>query len=102
MIFLFVFNFLAHVPPAAKTLSVMVAVYSIMTAAKKNDWICTHVNGWKAVAFNLLFTTIGLLIVVPEGSLYSVNTLTLLVVGLLGSSGIHGMVKSIPPSNKGV
>jgi hypothetical protein len=91
-------EFAAHVPPAARTLAIAGSVYGIMFAAKKNDWVCQYINGWLAVGFNFILTVLGLLVVVPAEQLYTLNTFTAIVVGVLSSSGIHGMSKAIPAS----
>lgn len=88
----------SSVPPAARSLAVIVAVYTIMLAAKQNTWVANHVKGWYGVAFNTLLTILGVLVVVPADQLYSINTIVAVAVSVLGSSGIHGMSKSIPPT----
>lgn len=95
---MFVGDFTASFPPAARTLAVSGSVYAIMAAAKKNTWVSQKITGWYAVALNLAFTITGLVIVIPADQLYSTNSMVSIVVGVLGSSGIHGMSKAIPAS----
>lgn len=93
---MFIGTYTDALPPAARTLAVAGSVYGIMFAAKKNNWVCQYINGWLAVTFNFVLTVLGLIVVVPAEQLYTLNTFTAVVVGVLSSSGIHGMSKSIP------
>lgn len=95
---IFVGSFTDSLPPAARTLAVAGSVYGIMRAAKTNDWVCQYINGWIAVGFNLVLTILGLLVAVPTDQLYSANTFVSVAIGVLSSSGIHGMSKAIPAS----
>lgn len=95
---MFIGSFTDSFPPAARTLAVSGAVYGIMRAAKFNAWVSAKINGWLAVAFNFVLTVLGLIVVVPAEQLYTLNTFTAVVVGVLSSSGIHGMSKAIPAS----
>lgn len=79
------------IPPAAKTLIVIGAVFAILQAAKLSPWLATYVvNGWKAVVLNVLLTACGILIAVPASNLYTINTFVLVITSVLGSAGIHG------------
>lgn len=91
-------NFL-HIPTAASLLIAIGAVYTIMLAVKQNDWVKANVNGWWAVALNLILSALSILVLVPVNQLYTLNTLVTLIVTLLSSSGVHGMVKSVPNSS---
>jgi hypothetical protein len=91
-------SFTEHIPPAARTLAIAGSVYGILRAAKTNDWVIQYINGWIAVAFNLMLTILGIVILVPSDQLYTTNTLVTVITGVLTSSGIHGMSKNIPPT----
>src|SRR6267154_204510 len=88
--------FAIALPPAAKTLIVIGSVYAIMFAAKQNASIAKYLTGWAAVVVNVILTALGLLMAIPADQLYTLNTFTSVVIGVLGSSGIHGMVNAIP------
>jgi hypothetical protein len=77
---------------------VLASVYAIMFAAKLNPWVKAHITGWVAVALNVALTTLGLVLAIPAAQLYTLQSFTSVVVGVLGSSGIAGMVKSVPPT----
>lgn len=89
-------NFAVSVPPAARSLAVLAAVYAIITAAKLSPWLAQYITGWGGVVVNTVLTVIGLIVVIPADQLYSWNSLVSVIVSVLGSSGIHGMVKNIP------
>jgi hypothetical protein len=84
---------LASIPPAAKTLAVIVAVYGVLQAVKKIPGI--NPTGWVAVLFNLLLTACGLLVVIPADQLYTTGTLIALLTSAASAAGIHGTVKSL-------
>ena len=82
------------IPPAAKTLAVIGAVYGILQGAKKIPALTQYLTGWVAVAFNVALTSGGLLVAIPPDQLYTTNTLMLLVTTILAAAGVHGTVKS--------
>ena len=98
------------IPPAAKTLVVIVAVFTILQAMKLSPWLNQYVvTGWKAVGLNVLLTIGGLLVTVPAANLYTLNTFVLVITSVLGSAGLHGTQKAfsdptvlatIPPSKE--
>jgi hypothetical protein len=96
MMVMFVGSFTQSVPPAARSLAVLVAVYAIITAAKLSPWLSQYITGWGAVAVNVILTILGLIVAIPADQLYSWNSFVSVVVSVLGSSGIHGMTKNIP------
>lgn len=98
MIFMFIGNFLASIPPAATLLIVLTAVYAIIAAAKASPWLGPHLTGWVTVTVNIVLTVLALVLAVPANQLYSWTTLVSLIVSVLGSSGIHGMTQNIPPT----
>ena len=83
------------IPPAAKVLAVIAAVYPIVQGLKKVPAFTAFLTGWKAVALNVLLTVCGLLIAVPADQLYTTNTAILLLTTILGSAGVHGTVVSM-------
>jgi len=99
---LLVGSFTDSFPPAARTLTVMIAVYAIILAAKQSPWLKQYLTGWISVLVNFLITVLGLFIAVPADQLYSWNTLVAVIVSVLGSSGIHGMAQSIPTSSPSI
>lgn len=87
--------FVVTVPPAAKTLLIIGAVFTILQSAKLSPWFGKYIYGWRALVLNVLLTALGLLATVPAASLYTLNTLVLVITTTLGSAGIHGTKKAI-------
>ena len=85
------------VPPAAKVLAVIGAVYGIIQAAKKIPAFTKYLTGWVAIAVNVLLSAGGLLIAIPADQLYTANTLLALISTALGAAGIHGTVSAMSP-----
>jgi hypothetical protein len=97
------------IPPAAKTLAVIVAVYGLLQAAKKVPALTGYIKGWVAIALNVALSACGLLVTVPADQLYSPTTLLLLLTTGMSAAGIHGTVSAlseptvlatVPPSTK--
>jgi len=87
-------------PPAAKTLAVVVTVFGVLQAIKRNAWANQYlVSGWKAVAFNVIFTAFGTWAVLPANDLYDpaviTNTLLQALLSAMASAGIHGTVQAL-------
>jgi hypothetical protein len=85
------------IPPAAKTLAVVVAVYGVLQGLKKIPALTAFLTGWKAVAFNVVFSVVGQLAVIPAGQLYTTDTLNSIIqtiIMVLSAAGIHGTVRS--------
>jgi hypothetical protein len=87
--------FAVSIPPAAKTLAVIAAVYGLVQGLKQIPALTPYVTGWIAVALNVLFTVCGALVVIPANQLYTTSTLLLLVTTFLSAAGVHGTVKSL-------
>lgn len=85
------------IPPAAKVLVVVGAVYGILQGLKKVPALTQYLTGWLAVAVNVALTVCGLLVAIPADQLYTANTAMLLVTTILGSAGVHGTVKAMSP-----
>jgi hypothetical protein len=85
------------VPPAAKALAVIGAVYGLIQAAKKIPAVTPYLTGWVSVAVNVILTACGLLLTIPPGQLYTTNTALLLLTTILGAAGVHGTVASFTP-----
>lgn len=98
------------IPPAAKVLAIVGAVYGILQGLKKVPAFTAFLTGWKAIAFNVALTILGLLVVLPADQLYTVNTLNAIlttIITALAAAGIHGttvalrskpqMLATIPP-----
>lgn len=87
-----VFLVLFTIPPAAKVLTVAVAVYAILQALKKAPWFTQILKGWTSVAFNVVFTALSIVVITPIDQLYTINTLTQIISAIGTSAGIHGTV----------
>lgn len=97
MIFLAFFIVLT-IPPAVKTLAVIVAVYGVLQGLKKIPVLTQFLTGWKAVAFNVVFSVLGQLAVIPADQLYTQNTLNIIVgvlTTVLSAAGLHGTIRSM-------
>jgi hypothetical protein len=85
-------------PPAAKTLAVVTLIYGLVQGIKKIPVLTPYITGWVAVALNLVLQVCGFFVTIPADQLYTSNTLTLIINGLvlpyLASAGIHGTIKS--------
>jgi putative copper export protein len=85
------------IPPAAKALAVIGAVYGLIQGAKKIPAVTPYLTGWVAVAVNVILTACGLLLTIPPDQLYTTNTALLLLTTILGAAGVHGTVASFTP-----
>lgn len=83
------------IPPAAKVLAVMGAVYAVISALKKVPALTQYMTGTVAIIVNVVVTVLGLLIAVPAQDLYTTNTLVLVLTTALGAAGIHGTQKAM-------
>jgi hypothetical protein len=88
--------FLSALPPAATMLVIVAGVYGVILAAKNSPWLGPLITGWWAVALNVVLTVLALIAALPANQLYTWNGLAIVLVGVLGSSGIHGMVTNVP------
>src|ERR1035441_6016217 len=86
---------LKQLPPAATVIAVTATVYGIIQAAKRAPTLAPYLNGWVAIAVNVVLNAAGLILAVPADQLYTTNTLFVLVSTVLGSAGIHGTVKNL-------
>src|ERR1700761_835505 len=88
-----------NVPPAAKTLAVLVFVYGILQVLKMSTVLAPYITGWKAFALNALLSLGGMLVVIPADQLYSWSTLgttiTEWLTVVLGAAGIHGTTSKL-------
>jgi hypothetical protein len=98
-----------NIPPAAKVLAVIGAVYGILQAAKRIPALTKYLTGWVAIAVNVLLSAGGLLIAIPADQLYTQSTLLALITTVLSAAGIHGTVSAmsqpqvlatVPPSTQ--
>lgn len=80
------------VPPAAKVLAISVAVYGVLQALKRMPWFNNLLKGWWSVAFNVLFSIVGVVAVSPAGDLYSMDTVIRIIQAIGTAAGIHGTV----------
>lgn len=85
----------SSLPPAAKSLVIITIVYAVVQSLKQAPWFSTYVKGWWAVAVNSVFAATGILVLIPENQLYTLNTLLLLINTVLGAAGIHGTVSTL-------
>ncbi len=87
------------IPPAAKTIAVLVFVYGIVQILKQAPVLKPYIKGWIAIALNALFSLLGLLVVIPPDQLYSwstiASTITTWLGIVLGAAGVHGTVSSM-------
>lgn len=97
MFFLALILLAITIPPAAKVLAVMGAVYGFIALLKKSPAVTPYLTGMVAVILNVVVTVLGLLIALPANQLYTMNTLLLIITTVLGSAGIHGTVKAFSP-----
>jgi len=99
MIFALLLLFFAvTIPPAAKVLAVVGAVYVILQGLKKVPGLSNILSGWVAVAVNIIFSACGLLVTIPADQLYTANTLITLITVSLSAAGIHGTVSTMSKS----
>ena len=84
-------------PPAAKVLAVVVAVYPLIQLLKRIPMLTPYLTGWVAIALNGALSACGILIAVPADQLYTANTLLALITAILGAAGIHGTVSAMSP-----
>lgn len=96
--------FVTTLLPAAKTLIVIGAVFTVLQSAKLSPWLGKYIYGWRSLAINILLTALGLLMTIPAQNLYTLNTLILVITATLGSAGIHGtkqaFTKQISPTTE--
>lgn len=80
------------VPLATQTkiLAVVAAVYAVLQVVKK----FVPVTGLGSVLFNILLSVGGVLAVAQPQDLYSVQTITTVLLAALGAAGVHGTVRS--------
>ena len=97
MIYLIATAVTLSVPPAAKVLAVIGAVYGILQTAKKIPAFTKYLTGWVAVAVNVALSAGGLVLAIPADQLYTTNTLLALISTALGAAGIHGTVSAMTP-----
>jgi hypothetical protein len=86
------------IPPAVKTLAVIAAVYGVLQGLKKIPVLTQYLTGWWAIGFNVVFSILGQLVVIPANQLYTANTLNIILTVLttvLSAAGIHGTIKSM-------
>jgi hypothetical protein len=83
---------------AAKVLAISAVVYAALQALKK---AFPALSGWASVAINVALSVIGAVIVVPPDQLFSLTTLTTVLVGGIaaaGAAGVHGTVQNLAPA----
>lgn len=83
---------------AGKVLAISGSAYAVLQALKK---VFPGISGYWAVALNVAINVIGVLIVLPPEKLFSLESLTtLLIAGITaaGSAGIHGTVQNVAPA----
>ena len=96
MIFGFLLLLIAiTIPPAAKALVVIGAVYAVLQGLKKVPGLSNILQGWVAIAFNVALSACGLLVTIPPDQLYTTNTFLVLLSTILGAAGIHGTVTTM-------
>ena len=82
------------VPPALKVIAVSGLVYAVIQGAKKSPWLGSMIQGWWAVALNVVLTVSGIVAVIPADQLYTMQTLETTILAVLASAGIHGTVQN--------
>jgi hypothetical protein len=82
----------ATVPFAAQTkiLGIAAVVYAVLQGIKK----IVPVTGFTSVALNICLSVGGMLIAVQPQDLWSMQTLTTVLLAGLGAAGVHGTVRS--------
>lgn len=76
---------------AGKVLAVAGVVYAVLQALKQ---AFPAISGWWAVALNIVFSSVGVLIAVPTDQVFSVATLTAVLTAAIAAAGVHGTVKN--------
>jgi hypothetical protein len=103
------YNLLASAVPlnpitAAKILALAGLAYAVLQGLKKSF---PAISGVASVVINVALAVVGAVVIIPPAQLFSIETLTtLLVAGIAaaGAAGIHGTIKnfttlaSAPPS----
>jgi hypothetical protein len=88
-------SFVWTIPTAAKMLAILTLVYGILQIVKKSPLIGPYINGWVAIALNLVLNALGAIIVISPDQLYTTNSLLVILTAALGSAGIHGTVSKL-------
>lgn len=86
---------------AGKLLGISGSVYTILQAVK----LKFNLNGYWAIGLNILLSVGGVLILLPPEHLFSlasVTTLMLAGISAAGAAGIHGTVPTLPETVKKV
>lgn len=82
-------------PPAARTVTVVAFVYTVLQLLKRQAWAVNWLYGWRSIAFNVLLSVAGLVATVPATQLYTWPTAQTLVLTALGAAGVHGTIKTM-------
>src|ERR1700739_516118 len=88
------------VPPTAKVLAIIAAIYSLIQALKKIPALTPYIKGWVAIALNVALSAGSLLITVPASQLYTQDTFIALVTTFLAAAGIHGTVQTLSSNSQ--
>jgi hypothetical protein len=84
---------------AGEVLAISGVVYAALQALKKAFPV---LSGWPAVGINVALSILGAVIVIPQDQLFSLSTLTTLLVGGIaaaGAAGVHGTVQNLAPAS---
>ena len=73
-----------------KVLAVSGSVYAILQAIKK---YYPQINGKYSLLVNGGLSVLAIVTVTPQNELLTLNTLTAIIVAVIGSAGIHGTMK---------
>lgn len=93
------------VPPEAKVVAAFLLIYALMFGLKKIPALVPYLQGWVAIAVNILLAVASLFVPpsgIQPGSLYTMGTGMAVINAILtaittsaAASGIHGAVRSL-------
>lgn len=87
-------------PPAAKIISISVAVYALIQLLKQAPQLAPYLTGWRSLAVNTAFCVVGVVAITPPDQLYTFATVMQIAQALGGAAGIHGTISKLSGSTE--